>query len=164
MYGRFDADHALARMKVSGTAADYQGLWQEAKDARPLAEEALRADPAKFPSVAQVNGLVAIMTEIDVVWDNIKALQKAGWQIPRNHPDLVPAKESARLATLYGQMHSEPESTAKPAEFQDILKRSHEVVQRLDAAIRDNQTDAAESAFTAVQKSCKECHKSHRDR
>ncbi|MBK8097933.1 MAG: cytochrome c [Planctomycetes bacterium] len=163
MNGLFDNEHAQARMKVSGTAADYQGLWQEAKDARPMPKEALRADPAKFPSVSKVSGLVAIMTEVDIANDNLKAVQKAGWQVPKDHPDLVPAKESARLETLYTQMHTEPDSTAKPAEYQDILKRSHEVVRQLDAAIRSNQADAAEKAFAAVQKSCKECHKLYRD-
>lgn len=75
-------NQALAWMKQAGTADDYAGLF------RANAEFRL---PTHLPSRVEVSGLVDSMIEVDHRWDNLKAIQKAGWRVPANQPDLVAA-------------------------------------------------------------------------
>jgi protein tyrosine phosphatase (PTP) superfamily phosphohydrolase (DUF442 family) len=164
MTGRMTQEQVLERMKVSGTSPDYQGLWALARNTKLAAADQLKADPATFPAICKPNGTVAIMTEIDLVNDNLKAVQKAKWQVPVDHPDLVPAHESQRLLDLHEQLHGDPGSAAKPAQFLEILDRATRSVRALDAAVRAGDATAAEREFGVVAKSCKECHKTYRDR
>lgn len=161
--GKLTPEQAAARMKVSGTSKDYQGLWKAVKDAQPLPAAALQADLAKFPKVSKVSGLVALMNELDVVIDNVKASHGAAWGVPGNHPDLVPAKETRRLASVYAQMQTDPESQQYPADYQSMLEKSLAAAKALDAAVRSGDQTAADAQYSIVQKGCKECHKLYRD-
>jgi protein tyrosine phosphatase (PTP) superfamily phosphohydrolase (DUF442 family) len=67
--GKLTPEQALERMAVSGTAKEYTGLWKAVREARPLPASELHADPASFPSVSKVSGMVATMSEIDLVFD-----------------------------------------------------------------------------------------------
>jgi cytochrome c556 len=164
LVGKLTPEQAEARMKVSGTSGDYQGLWKSVRDAKPLDAAALQADISKFPSVSKVSGLVALMNELDVVFDNVKSAQGAAWGVPKNHPDLVPQKETKRLANVYGQLKTEPESVAHPADYQQMLEKSIRAAEALDAAVRSGDKATADAQYAIVQKGCKECHKSYRDK
>lgn len=161
--GKITTDEAVAHMKASGTGENYQGLWAAAKEAKPLDRAVLAADVAKFPSVATVSGMVATMSELDTVFENVTALSKAKWLAPKDHPDLVPGKETRRLHSLYSQLHQDPESLQKPADYQKLLEKAIGQSQALDVAVQQGDTAAADAQFVLVQKGCKECHKSFRD-
>jgi protein tyrosine phosphatase (PTP) superfamily phosphohydrolase (DUF442 family) len=161
--GKLTPEQAVERMKVSGTSKDYQGLWKAVQEAQPLPAAALQADVTKFPKVSKVSGLVALMNELDVVIDNVKASHGAAWGVPANHPDLVPAKETKRLASVYEQMQSDPESREYPADYQSMLEKSLAAARALDAAVRSGDKTAADAQYSIVQKGCKECHKVYRD-
>ncbi|MBX3461646.1 MAG: cytochrome c [Planctomycetes bacterium] len=157
-------DEALERMAVSGTAKDYQGLWQAVREASPLPQDGLRADPASFPSVSKVSGLVATMAAIDLVFDLVKQAQKAGWQAPQDHPDLVAPKETARLAQLFDDLQHDADSQALAADYQAMLQRAIAGATALDAALRASDRATADRWLEALGKGCKECHKDYRDR
>jgi protein tyrosine phosphatase (PTP) superfamily phosphohydrolase (DUF442 family) len=161
--GKLTTAQAVERMKVSGTAENYQGLWQAARDSKPLDASELKADLSKFPSIAKVSGMVAMMAEIDSVFENVTAAQKAGWAAPKDHPDLVPQKESKRLQSLFGQLENDAESKAHPADYQQMLGKSLAAAKALDAAVAAGDKAAADAQYQTIQKSCKECHKVHRD-
>ena len=161
--GRLSPDDAAARMKVSGLAKDYTGLWQAVAEAKPLDASRLKADPASFPSICKVTGMVATMAEIDMVNDLLKQAGKAAWQAPADHPDLVAAKEAARLAALFAQLEKDPDSMRQPAEYQTLLKRSIDESAALDAAVRANEHAKADQLIQTLNKTCKECHKVWRD-
>lgn len=161
--GILTPEAATARMKVSGTGENYQGLWRAVASAKPLPAAELRADVAKFPKVARVKGTVAIMSEIDAVFENVGHLQQAHWQTPVDHPDLVVGKEVKRLHTLFEQMHADPDSQQQPAAYQSLLARAIDQAKALDAAVAAKDQAAADTQFGSLQKSCKECHKAHRD-
>ncbi len=161
--GKLTPEQAVERMKVSGTSKDYPGLWKAVQEAQPLPAAALQADVTKFPKVSKVSGLVALMNELDVVIDNVKASHGAAWGVPANHPDLVPAKETKRLANVYEQMQSDPESVQYPADYQSMLAKSLAAAKALDAAVRSGDKAAADAQYSIVQKGCKECHKVYRD-
>jgi len=161
--GKLTPAQAESRMKVSGLAADYKGLWKAVGEAQPMPAAELQADPSSFPKVAKVSGMVATMSEIDSVFENVVAAQKAAWSAPMDHPDLVPAKETKRLHALLAQMVADPESQKLDADYQTRLGKSIELGKALDAAVAANDKAAADTQFAAIQKSCKECHKAHRD-
>lgn len=161
--GKLTPEQAIGRMKVSGTAENYQGLWQAVQQSKPLDASELKADIGRFPSIARVSGMVATMSEIDSVFENVTAAQKAGWAAPKDHPDLVPQKESKRLHALFAQLGDDAESKAHPADYQALLGKSLAAAKALDAAVAAGDKAAADAQFTVIQKSCKECHKAHRD-
>jgi hypothetical protein len=68
---------ASERMKVSGTAKEYQGLWKAVNDAKPLDAAQLKIDPSTLPSISKVTGMVATMSEIDLVFDLVKQAKAA---------------------------------------------------------------------------------------
>jgi cytochrome c556 len=151
-------------MKVSGTSKDYPGLWAAVARSAPAGAEALRADPASFPSRAKVSGMVATMAALDLVFDNLKTVSKTAWQPDAGHPDLVPARESQRLAELFRGLRSDPESAAHPADYQDMLATMIGAAEQLDAAVRAGDVAKANAQFDLATKSCKQCHTSYRDR
>lgn len=161
--GRLSPEQAMERMKVSGTADNYQGLWAAVRSTTPMSPQQLQRDPQSFPQVAKVSGMVEVMSAVDMVFENLKSLDKNGWAVPEDHPDLVPTKESQRLAELFVTMKKDPESVAYPADYQTILDRSIADAKAFDAALRANDAAEASARYAALGKSCKECHRTYRD-
>lgn len=162
--GKLTPDVAAQRMAVSGTAKDYTGLWAAVAAAQPMQPDELRADPASFPSVAVVTGMVETMAGIDAVWDLVKQSETAGWQAPSDHPDLVATKETKRLLDLFESLEGDAESKALPADYQTKLQRSVAQSRALDAAVRGGDRNAAADLMKSIGKSCKECHVTYRDK
>ncbi|MGE3175323.1 MAG: cytochrome c [Planctomycetota bacterium] len=161
--GRMTAATAQARMKVSGTSPNYPGLWEAARTATPAAPQQLHADVAAFPEIAQVSGLVGLMAEADVVFDLVKAAQQSGWQVPADHPDLVPQKETRRLVDLFRALRTDTESMALPQDYQQQLDAFTDAADALDRAVRAGRLADADATFAALGKSCKSCHTTYRD-
>jgi protein tyrosine phosphatase (PTP) superfamily phosphohydrolase (DUF442 family) len=161
--GRMTPEQAAARMKVSGTASEYAGLWSAVRNAKQLEAEMLRADPTSFVPVSKVTGMVATMSEVDLVFDNLKAVDKAGYAVPKDHPDLVPSKESRHLRELFASLEQDPESQKYAADYQSMLRKSIDAADALDVAIRTGDAKTAQAQFAIVGRLCKECHKPYRD-
>lgn len=162
--GRLTPAVALERMAVSGTAKEYTGLWQAVRDAKPLDGNRLQRDPASFPTVSKVSGLVATMSEIDLVFDLVKRAQKAGWKAPKDHPDLFAPKETKRLAALFAGLPHDADSEKLPADYQTQLQHAIELGRQLDAAVQASDFPAADGVFERMGKSCKDCHQTYRDK
>ncbi|HEX6810269.1 MAG TPA: hypothetical protein VF384_01485 [Planctomycetota bacterium] len=162
--GDMTPEEAMSRMAVSGTAKEYGGLWQAVREGKALDDALLRADPASFPSVSKVSGLVATMAEIDRVFDYVKQTQKAGWSAPADHPDLVARKETQRLHVLFSQLPDDADSRQLPGEYQTLLREAVANAKALDAAVQANDIAAANRLFAVATASCKTCHKTWRDR
>ena len=161
--GALTPEQAQQRMRVSGTAKEYTGLWQAVAAGKPLDAALRKVDPKSFPSEAKVTGMVATMAEIDLVFDLVKQSEQAGWKAPTDHPDLVAPKETARLASLFAALQTDAESQAQPADYQAMLTRSIERSAALDAAVRTGDAKAAGELLAALAKGCKECHVQFRD-
>lgn len=162
--GGLTVAQAKERMHVSGTAASYTGLWAVVEASRPLSEQRLHRDPASFPSVTTVTGLVATMAEIDQILDLVRQSHRARWRAPADHPDLVAEKETERLAGLLRSLRDDAESQQYPAEYQEFLSRSIEVSQSLHGAVRDGNSIQAGQALASLRNSCKNCHRTYRNK
>jgi hypothetical protein len=170
--GWMTPEQAVARMKVAGTAPSYPGLYRCAADAVKVADATLASARADFPEVSRPAGLVKGMVDIDLTWDNLKAVQKAGWAVPSDHPDLVPAAEAGRLADTLRLLCEDTTVKAKPAEFQALMSRNAAEAQSLEdllakfaAGARPSPDDAERLNAIAAQiaATCKACHATYRD-
>ncbi|MCA8974008.1 MAG: cytochrome c [Planctomycetes bacterium] len=162
--GKLTAAEADARMKVSGTSPNYPGLWQSLQECTRLEAADLKVDPNSLPKVARVTGLVATMSELDVVFDNVKAANGADWEATKDHPDLVPANETKRMLGLFSQLLDDPESQRLPRHYQDQLQAVIGNARELDAAVRGRDIVTANQRYAAVKQACKACHADYRDR
>jgi protein tyrosine phosphatase (PTP) superfamily phosphohydrolase (DUF442 family) len=164
MLGELDADEAMARMKVSGTAADYKGLWRDVAGAKKCAPYQLGIDPTQLPEVATVSGMVHVMSQVDEVNDLLKSAAKAKWQVPADHPDLVPAAEAMRLRDLFGALEHDKDCLAASADFRTILTEARTSARALAEALGPGgDATARDQHFAAIGKSCKDCHVRFRD-
>lgn len=156
-------EEGVARMKVSGTAPNYKGLYACATNSTVVAMDLIDDVPANFPEVWKPSDYVGAMVEIDEALDHLKLIEKAGWKVPENHPDLVPAAEAGRMADLYRLAEADEYTKRKSPEFQAMMRDSHQAAQGLEDAIVAGDSAAITAKFKLVSESCKACHVKFRD-
>lgn len=159
------SETGLERMKVSGTAANYTGLYACAANALPLTVAVVDQVPADFPSVWKASDFVQAMVDIDEALEHLKAIEKAGWKTPPDHPDLVPASEAGRLADLHRVLLEIEYTAKKPAGFADLMKEGNQRALTLEDALVAGTTHAAalSALLKQINASCKDCHVKFRD-
>ncbi|MBX3376098.1 MAG: hypothetical protein KF678_03745 [Phycisphaeraceae bacterium] len=152
-------------MRDAGTSPSYAGLFQCVEEAVVVPVSALNAASNEFPSVRKPTGVVAAMVEIDYAYEHLQEIRAAGWTVPKDHPDLVPAAEAGRLADQLRFSGEDPRSQAKGPEYAarlaDAIARTSALE---DGLIRGEPRDQLESKWKLVAASCKECHAAYRDR
>jgi hypothetical protein len=115
--GWLTTEAALARMKTSGTAPNYAGLYACTASASLLSATTIDQASPDFPSVTRPNGLVEAMLAIDDTNDRLTAIERAGWKVPADHTDLIPVAEAAALADHLRLLAASPEIAARPTSF-----------------------------------------------
>jgi hypothetical protein len=163
--GLLTPDEATARMKVSGTALNYKGLYACTANATALDNSVIDAVPAEFPEVSQPATFVKSMIEIDEINDRLKWIEKAGWTVPADHPDLVPAAEAGRMADLFRLASQGDMAQSNPADFAAALAQDADRMQALENLIVEGERDVKKLSdqFRLIQNSCKDCHAAYRD-
>ncbi|MFT3684247.1 MAG: cytochrome c [Phycisphaerales bacterium] len=158
-------EEGVARMKVSGTAPNYKGLYACAANSTLADAATIDAVPNDFPSRWTPSGYVKGMNEIDEVFEHLKAIEKAGWATPKDHPDLVPASEAGHLADLYRLLHETDYVKRKPAGLGEMMQDANAKAQKLEDMIVAGEKDGAKisAQFKLVSASCKDCHAKYRD-
>ena len=163
--GWMTPEQAVERMRFSGTATNYTGLFDAVAACGVLPASAIDAVNPEFPEVCMPKGMVKGMVDIDMVFDHIKEIQKAGWKTPATHPDLVPAAEAGRLADLFRTLAAGEESTRHGPEFVAMMKSSHAHAQQLEDMIvaGNGSADTMSSLVKSLSADCKSCHGKYRD-
>ena len=120
---------------------------------------------AMMTELDKTAALVKGMVEIDEVNEHLKAIEKAGWKPPADHPDLVPTAEAARLADLLRTIKDDPKVKAKPEAFTTDLLASSKKVETLEDALAKGAATKEElsAMFKVVATSCVDCHTKFRD-
>jgi cytochrome c556 len=162
--GLMTPEAALARMQVSGTAAEYEGLFASARNARPLPLSELPAHPENFPASSKVSGTASTMTAVDNAFDELKIVRGEQWQVPKSHPDLLPAASAGQVHDLLSGLASDAECQQRPAGFHQLLQTSIAAAAALQQAIDKQDLEQCEARYSALNQSCKQCHKQFRDR
>lgn len=165
MLGLLTNQDATARMRVSGTAPNYRGLYQCVADAGPADRQALDAVNADFPETWKTSGLVQTMVEIDGTFDNLRAIEAAGWKTPPDSPDLVPAAEAGRIADLLRTLRDDPQAASKPADFGERLAHASTLATAVEEGLKAARPDGRllSTQLKSLGASCKECHAKYRD-
>lgn len=164
--GWLTTEAALARMKISGTAPNYTGLYACTASASLLSATTIDQASPEFPSITRPNGLVDAMLTIDDTNDRLTAIEHAGWKVPTDHSDLVPVAEAAALADHLRLLAASPEIAARPTSFRDLLAKSQSIAQRLEdqlSTVPSGDPARLSADMQALQATCKECHASARN-
>lgn len=167
--GELTPEQAEVKLRISGTSPSYPGLYECVAVAHPAAREELAAVGSDFPEAWPTSSLVQGMVEIDERLDHLKAIEKAGWRAPADHPDLVPAAEAARLADLFRELADTSDARQLGESHLAAMQSAGSLAQRLEdliLAANSNNPAARESLSTQMKRlanSCTDCHKQFRD-
>lgn len=163
--GWMTAAEGVERMKVSGTAAGYKGLYACAATSTVLAVNVVDSVPANFPAVWAPSDFVQSMVDIDESMEHLKAIEKAGWSAPADHPDLVPAAEAGRVADLLRLCAGGNDAKRSAGDFAAMMQQGHAQAQALEDLLAAGHADPARASghFKLLNASCKDCHVKHRD-
>ena len=169
--GKGTKEAMLDRMKVSGTAANYTGLFKCVQVATIASQAELDKASNQFPETWKTHGLIKSMVEMDEVFDHLKLIEKAGWFAPSDHPDLVPVAEAGRIRDLLRNLLDDDRVKAKPAEFRDWLRADSETASKIEDALAKVDASKGEKPdtrklsekFGELAASCKACHTKYRD-
>ena len=162
--GLVTPDEGVAYMTQAGTAPRYEGLWTCVSRARPAAPAELDAAPAEFPAVRAAEGIVAAMVEVDLAFEHLGRMRAAGWRVPADHPDLVPAAEAGRLADNL-RLGARDDPAGRGEGFALRLQQAVEQAEALEQAIVAGAPAAElEPRWRLVSASCRDCHRTYRDR
>lgn len=158
-------ESATARMKISGTAPNYTGLYQCVAAAVPATGAELAAVADDFPSVSRTSGLVNVMVEADEHFDHLRAIESAQWTAPADHPDLVPVAEAGMLTDLFRLLQEDEQVQTKPEEFRQWLKQAEEEARTLEDGLTQGGVPAEELSrrMKVIGASCQTCHAKYRD-
>jgi protein tyrosine phosphatase (PTP) superfamily phosphohydrolase (DUF442 family) len=163
--GYITPEQGVAFLKTAGTAPNYQGLYRCVADARVATPAQLAAASAEFPAVQRPQGMVAAMVEVDVAFENLGEIRAAGWVVPSDHPDLVPAAEAGRLADNIRFSGEDHKTLVWGEAYQAKLKHAIEVAGQLEEdLVRGAPREQLEAGYKLVQASCKDCHAAYRDK
>lgn len=163
--GSLKPEQAEDVLKTFGTGENYTGLWKAARDAKPVPAGELKNLNVEFVEAAKITKTAEAMVAVDERWDHLKAVQKAGWKPPADHPDIDPAHEALQLQELLTEMRRADSAHMKIEDFQKRSSEAEAGAKALHAALSEKPVNsvAAEAAFKAVGASCTSCHKSYRD-
>lgn len=166
----WSSNEAEAWLHAAGTATNYSGLYQVVREFRRPTSKQLDEMPAEFPELAKVSGLVDAMVDIDGRWDHLKAVRAAGYQAPRNHPDLQPANEAVILWEHYREAQRLPDATQRGTDFVERLRAAETEAREAEGLLREFASTGAagvrerlDKTFDSMGRTCASCHKTHRD-
>lgn len=151
-------------LAASGTSRDYGGLYRDVRSAQTLGPAALDGAHCDFPEHAKVSGMVNAMSHMDNAMELISLGQKAGWQTPADHPDLILSDQATIVAELLRELPRENNLSARPAGFHDLRAAAEVAALSLRDTLRTPiNGDGAEAAYKALSDSCTACHRAYRD-
>jgi hypothetical protein len=163
---------AEAWLMMAGTATNYVGLYDVVRGFSKPTGEQLDRIPRTFPEIARVSGLVDAMVTIDERWEHLKAVRAAGYQVPKQHPDLKPPNEAVILWEHYREAQRLPDVdiAGRGAKFVESLKKAEAEARDVERLLRlfanDPRPDVRaqlDKGFGAMGKTCASCHADYRD-
>ena len=161
---------AEAWLVAAGTATNYTGLYDVVRKFRKPSQEQLQKISPNFPETAKVSGLVDAMVDIDNRWDHLKAVHTAGYQVPKEHPDIKPANEAVILWEHYREAQRLSDAAHHGTAFIERLKAAETEAKEAERLLRLFETNPKpdvrvqlDKTFDAMTKACSACHKTYRD-
>jgi protein tyrosine phosphatase (PTP) superfamily phosphohydrolase (DUF442 family) len=158
---------AVDVMKRAGTDPRYAGLYAAPRELKRPTTNDLDKLVVDFPESARIPALAEAMVQIDHRWENLTHIRKAGWGVPKDHPDLDPPHEALQLMEHYREMARLPEATHRPGDFMQWLTDGENAARTLEHALRrptdERAIQTAETAYGRSRSVCSQCHAKYRD-
>jgi protein tyrosine phosphatase (PTP) superfamily phosphohydrolase (DUF442 family) len=149
---------ALEFLKGVGTGQEYQGLWADVREFKPLAADAALPE---LVETAKVSPLTAEMSAVDRAWDDVKQASANSWNPPAGPADKTPAQQSVLL------WEGLRESRRVIGNTDDTLVEYMDEAIANAAALRDaleaRRPEAATEAYKKLEASCLQCHEAYRN-
>jgi protein tyrosine phosphatase (PTP) superfamily phosphohydrolase (DUF442 family) len=169
--GWLPPSRALSILEVAGTSPNYRGLFEVAREARPIDPRLLSELSVVYHEIADIPPMAEAMVKLDGSYARLKMIAAAQWSVPASHPDLDPAHETLLLHEHFAELLRLDEVQSRPADFASQLKESADLAQ----AIHDKLTDGRSSELTTqriaelnadfqqLTARCSQCHVQYRD-
>jgi len=153
-------DHASARdvLEAAGTSPSYAGLW------RDVARYKVPSPTTELPDlveVAKVDSVAEAMAKIGRTFDNLVLLRDANWGQSQTSPDLVASQQALLMQESFHELGRV--LTDADAPYRQLLAEAETLSQSLRKALVDRDGERATAVFSAVESSCRSCHREHRD-
>jgi len=163
--GAWTTNQATKFLVAAGTSPDYPGLFKAVRQFAMPSAAVLDGVSTNFPSVAKTTSYVDTMVTVDGIYDTLKAMQKVGWQAPKNNPDVAPEHEAVLLWEQFRELARTEAVMQRPEDFRRKLFASERITEQLRIALREKSrnTAAADLAFKQIGESCASCHERYRN-
>ena len=162
---------SVAILELAGTSANYRGLYESARTAKPLDVALLNKLEVDFRESAEVPPMAEAMVAIGQAHDHLKLIAEASWRSPSDHPDLDAAHVALLMREQFVELLRTNYVQEKPEKFREYLRKSETATRELEDALRawTPTTDEAEVPETVqlslgrISASCRACHEQFRD-
>ncbi|MFT7464278.1 MAG: protein tyrosine phosphatase (PTP) superfamily phosphohydrolase (DUF442 family) [Pseudohongiellaceae bacterium] len=161
---------SLAEMRQwCGTSSKYEGLYQTVAANQLPSAAASAAYDWDFPAARAHAGFRTVMVEASRAFETLTTMEKNGWAVPDDHPDIDPVNESTVLASLFSEAAALDDVTSQPDDFRDWIQQSSSqslALRDVLSGIRRNGGEdwsTADAAYKALKGSCTACHKTYRN-
>jgi rhodanese-related sulfurtransferase len=156
-------------LQAAGTAKEYGGLFRMAHEYLPPTAAELQQIPSDLPEAVEPSGILQAMVKLDLHWQNLREIRRAGFNPPAEHPQLRPVEEAFLLKEIYREMQRDPESEKKGNPFLLLLKEAEENADALARAFRSYDLSSRPPSVTLeplwkrAAELCASCHKQFRN-
>ncbi len=149
-------------MEHAGTSASYTGLWGDVAKAGVLTDAEMVEAAPMIVKYAKIEGLPAIMAEMDRVYDHLALLSKNDWQAPENHPDLSARSEAGQLTDLFRAILADESLPVPDETYAGYMTESAHLAATVESQILGNQRAEAVITIERLRATCSACHQGYR--
>ena len=161
--GRMSNDEAVAALQILGTGAQYRGLWQSAREARPEDPSLLRSLRGTFPEAAPVPPLAKAMVAMQKSLDRLELSARWNWEPPAEVPDVDPGHEALKIRELCAEIRRTRDFKSRPPDFNGWMQSAEAAAARLEDLFRLKVTESADRALGSLKRTCADCHAAYRN-
>ena len=163
--GLIPESQSVAILELAGTSLNYRGLYESARNVKPLEAALLEELEVDFRET-KVPPMAEAMVAMDHTHDHLKWIAAAGWRQPADHPDLESAHEALLMREHFTELLRTDYVEEEPEGFRQLLQDSEKAAQGLEDALRawtptSTTVEPPEkiTQFSAViSANCKSCH------
>lgn len=169
--GLVPSSRGVAILELAGTSPNYRGLYQSAREVKPLEAALLDFLEVDFRETVEVPPMAEAMVAMGHTHDHLERIADAGWQQPADHPDLDPAHLALLMREHFTELLRTEDVQQEPEEFRQFLQDSEKAAQGLEHALRAWTSTSAsaepperiEQFSATISANCKLCHEQFRD-
>jgi len=160
--GACTPENGRSLMEYAGTSENYIGLWEDVARAGVLTDAEMAKVAPMIVEYARIEGLPAIMAEMDRVYDHLAVLSKNEWQAPENHPDLSAQSEAGQLTDLFRTILADESLPVLDETYAQHMNAASKLSTLLEAQILQGMDREAVITIDQLKATCSACHKGYR--